>query len=157
MEQARLIRIAFLTIAVAAILGVGAFQSSHRGSGVGFDAASEEESEWERFSERCASVSLRTLATAESDFRGCGGEWIHVDDFWTADITGLYTMTSAALQPSGPPTVEDRSNDRDGCHVNDFWTAEVRGLYTLTGRADSAIKLIELSVASADADEESPD
>jgi prepilin-type N-terminal cleavage/methylation domain-containing protein len=73
--------------------------------------------------ERNASTSLKTLASAEADFR---------------------------------------SNDRDGNHVNDFWTANVAGLYTMTNSAipsavandttDPSIKLIELSVASADAD-----
>jgi type IV pilus assembly protein PilA len=72
--------------------------------------------------ERSASTSLKTLASAEADFR---------------------------------------SNDRDGNHVNDFWTANVSGLYTMTNSSitgnsnsslDPVIKLIELSVASADAD-----
>jgi hypothetical protein len=41
--------------------------------------------------------------------------------------------------------------------VNDFWTADVKSLYTMTncsavGNTDPPIKLIELSVASADAD-----
>lgn len=65
--------------------------------------------------ERNASASLKTIATAEADFR---------------------------------------SNDRDGNHVNDFWTADVEGLYTVYpngGTPTSIIKLIELSVAGADA------
>src|SRR6185436_4993417 len=54
-----------------------------------------------------------------------------------------------------------RANDRDWNHVNDFWTGDVKGLYTMTaaevrgaGTApkDPPIRLIELSVASADAD-----
>jgi hypothetical protein len=63
--------------------------------------------------ERNASASLKTLASAEADFRG---------------------------------------NDRDNNKVNDFWTGDVSGLYTVTpaGSSDS-IKLIELSVAAADA------
>lgn len=65
--------------------------------------------------ERNASASLKTMATAEADFR---------------------------------------ANDRDGNHVNDFWTADVEGLYTVYpsgGTANSIIKLVELSVAGADA------
>ena len=67
--------------------------------------------------ERNASSSLKTMATAESDFR---------------------------------------SNDRDGNKISDFWTANVAGLYTMTnasvpGSTDTAIKLIELSIAGADA------
>jgi prepilin-type N-terminal cleavage/methylation domain-containing protein len=63
--------------------------------------------------ERNASASLKTLASAEADFRG---------------------------------------NDRDGNGVQDFYTGDVAGLFTLApiGVAES-IKLIELSVALADA------
>jgi hypothetical protein len=69
--------------------------------------------------ERSASTSLKTLATAEADFRAND----HVCDFWTADVKGLYTMTAAAER-------------------------RARG-----GSLDPAIKLIELEVAAADADE----
>lgn len=67
--------------------------------------------------ERNASASLKTLCTAQYDFR---------------------------------------ANDRDGNGVNDFWTGDVAGLYTMTsavtrGNKDGPIKLIELSVALADA------
>ena len=52
-------------------------------------------------------------------------------------------------------------NDRDWNHVSDFWTGDVKGLYTMTsaavsgalgGTSDPSIKLIELSIAAADAD-----
>jgi hypothetical protein len=42
-----------------------------------------------------------------------------------------------------------RANDRDWNHVNDFWRPDVAGLYAFE-REGIAIKLIELSVASAD-------
>jgi len=77
--------------------------------------------------ERNASTSLKTLASAEADFR---------------------------------------SNDRDGNRVNDFWTANVAGFYTMTNgtmtgatpnnSTDPGIKLIDLSLASADADPATP-
>lgn len=73
--------------------------------------------------ERSVATSLKTLATAEADFRINDRDWNHVIDFWTGDVKGLYTMTSAA----------------------------VRGGYGNT-TTDPAIKLIELSLASADAD-----
>jgi type II secretory pathway pseudopilin PulG len=72
--------------------------------------------------ERGASTSMKTLAVAEADFR---------------------------------------ANDRDGNGMNDFWTADVKGLYTMTncavpgkagGTVDPPIRLIELSLASADTD-----
>ena len=65
--------------------------------------------------ERNASASLKTMATAESDFR---------------------------------------SNDRSSHLSNDFWTADVEGLFSIYpngGAATSIIKLIELSIAGADA------
>jgi len=72
--------------------------------------------------ERNASTSLKTLTSAEADFRANDRDWNHVNDFWTADVKGLYTMTSAAVAGSTNSTT------------------------------DPIIKLIELSVASADAD-----
>jgi len=72
--------------------------------------------------ERNASTSLKTLTSAEADFRANDRDWNHVNDFWTADVKGLYTMTSAAIIGSSNAT------------------------------SDPIIKLIELSVASAAAD-----
>ena len=72
--------------------------------------------------ERNASTSLKTLCVAQHDFR---------------------------------------TNDRDGNRVNDFWTGDVKSLYTLTnlsvtgnagGTVDPPIRLIDLTLASADAD-----
>jgi len=72
--------------------------------------------------ERNASTSLKTLTSAEADFRANDRDWNHVNDFWTADVKGLYTMTSAAVSGAGG------------------------------GTTDPPIKLIELSIASADSD-----
>ena len=72
--------------------------------------------------ERNASTSLKTLTSAEADFRANDRDWNHVNDFWTGDIKGLYTMTSAAVSGKAG------------------------------GTTDPAIKLIELSIASADSD-----
>jgi type II secretory pathway pseudopilin PulG len=71
--------------------------------------------------ERSASTSLKTLSTAEADFRANDRDWNHVNDFWTYNVCGLYTMTSAAVTGFAANTT-----------------------------TDPAIKLIELSVASAD-------
>ena len=75
------------------------------------------------YRERTADTSLKTLMTAEADFRWNDRDWNHVNDFWTGDVKGLYTMTSAAVRGNAGTTTTDPS-----------------------------IKLIELSVASADAD-----
>src|SRR3982751_2178207 len=72
--------------------------------------------------ERNASTSLKTLTSAEADFRANDRDWNHVNDFWTGDVKGLSPMTSAAVSGSSNSTT------------------------------DQIIKLIELSVASADAD-----
>ena len=73
--------------------------------------------------ERSASTSLKTLSTAEADFRANDRDWNHVNDFWTGNVAGLYTMTSAAVSGAAANTT-----------------------------TDPAIKLIELSVASAESD-----
>jgi prepilin-type N-terminal cleavage/methylation domain-containing protein len=77
--------------------------------------------------ERNASTSLKTLASAEADFRANDRDWNHVNDFWTYDIRGLYTLTSAAVVGA-----------------------------TANSTTDPSIKLIELSVASADGDTSTP-
>jgi prepilin-type N-terminal cleavage/methylation domain-containing protein len=73
--------------------------------------------------ERNASTSLKTLASAEADFRSNDRDWNHVNDFWTANVSGLYTMTSLAVPGA-----------------------------TANSTTDPSVKLIELSVASADGD-----
>jgi hypothetical protein len=72
--------------------------------------------------ERNASTSLKTLSSAEADFRANDRDWNHVNDFWTGDVKGLYTMTGAKVRGAG------------------------------TSPDDPAIKLIEVSIALADAD-----
>jgi len=59
--------------------------------------------------------------------------------------TSLKTITSAQA--------DFRANDRDGDGINQFWRGDITGLYVLRSKQDPqgpAIKLIELSVASAD-------
>jgi len=51
--------------------------------------------------ERTASVSLKTLTSAEADFRSNDRDKNGVSDFWTADVKGLYTMTPAAELAKG--------------------------------------------------------
>jgi prepilin-type N-terminal cleavage/methylation domain-containing protein len=77
--------------------------------------------------ERNASTSLKTLTSAEADFRSNDRDGNKVNDFWTYNVAGLYTMTSASVL---------------GAKAN--------------STTDPAIKLIELSLASADADSAFP-
>jgi len=72
--------------------------------------------------ERNASIALKTLSSAEADFRANDRDWNHVNDFWTGDVKGLYTMTSAEIRGAGKDP------------------------------KDPPIRLIELNVAAADAD-----
>jgi type II secretory pathway pseudopilin PulG len=46
--------------------------------------------------ERSASTHLKTIASAEADFRVNDRDGNGVNDFWTADVKGLYTMSRAA-------------------------------------------------------------
>jgi type II secretory pathway pseudopilin PulG len=48
--------------------------------------------------ERAASTALKTLASAEADFRTNDRDGNGVNDFWTADVKGLHTIA-----PSGVP------------------------------------------------------
>jgi len=72
--------------------------------------------------ERNASTSLKTLSSAEADFRANDRDWNHVNDYWTGDVKGLYTMTAAAVRGAG------------------------------TDPKDPPLRLIEIDVAGADAD-----
>jgi len=72
--------------------------------------------------ERGASTSLKTIAVAEADFRTNDRDGNGVNDFWTFDVKGLYTMTNCAVAGKAGGTV------------------------------DPPIRLIELSLACADSD-----
>ncbi len=76
--------------------------------------------------ERNASASLKTLTTAEADFRSNDRDGNRINDFWTVDVFALYgliPLTGGATAPSGDVTV-----------------------------ATNIIKLIEPSIAGADMD-----
>jgi type II secretory pathway pseudopilin PulG len=51
--------------------------------------------------ERGAAAALKTLASAEADFRTNDRDKNLVNDFWTADVKGLYTMTPAGELDKG--------------------------------------------------------
>ncbi len=52
--------------------------------------------------ERRPSTSLKTITSAQADFRANDRDWNHVNDFWRSDIAGLYALKSLA-DPKGPP------------------------------------------------------
>jgi len=72
--------------------------------------------------ERGSSTSMKTLAVAEADFRTNDRDGNGINDFWTADMKGLYTMTNCAVAGRAGGTV------------------------------DPPIRLIELALACADSD-----
>ncbi len=72
--------------------------------------------------DRSATSRLKTLTSAEADFRANDRDWNHVNDYWTGDVKSLYTLTSSAIPGA-------------------------RG-----GPEDPPIKLIEMRLAAADAD-----
>ena len=45
---------------------------------------------------RNASTSLKTIASAQADFRANDRDWNHVNDYWRSDLAGLY-----AAEPQG--------------------------------------------------------
>lgn len=53
-------------------------------------------------SERNASASLKTLATAEADFRANDRDGNGINDFWTGDVAGLYCISPGAGRASDP-------------------------------------------------------
>ncbi len=56
--------------------------------------------------ERNASASLKTMATAEADFRANDRDNNRAQDYWTHDVSGLYTLTPYGL--SGAPATAAR-------------------------------------------------
>jgi hypothetical protein len=95
MDKARLIVGAFLWtgLVVAATLDPRSLED---------DGPSDESEQWQRFSERCASDSLRTPSEPEADFIADGRP---VEDFWTADVAGLYTVRQ------GPDPCDSQSGE----------------------------------------------
>ena len=41
---------------------------------------------------RNASSSLKTIASAQADFRGNDRDWNHANDYWRDDVAGLYAL-----------------------------------------------------------------
>src|SRR6188472_3044327 len=56
--------------------------------------------------ERNAATSLKTVMVAEHDFRANDREGNRVNDFWTGDLKGLYTLTNAAIVGNAGGTVD---------------------------------------------------
>lgn len=68
----------------------------------------------------------------------------------TADMSTNERRASASLKTIASAQADFRGNDRDGNKIQDFWAGDIAGLYALKADGER-IKLIELSVAAADA------
>ena len=79
----------FLVILIIASIAVPGLLSSQRAS-----------------NERKRVTNLKILVSAEADFRANDRDGNGVNDFWTADVKGLHTMTSAAVRGSADPTIK---------------------------------------------------
>jgi hypothetical protein len=64
--------------------------------------------------ERTAAACLKTVASAEADFKANDRDKNGVNDFWTADVKGLYTMTAARHLPLELITRSLAAADADG-------------------------------------------
>jgi type II secretory pathway pseudopilin PulG len=56
--------------------------------------------------EREAAVTLKALASAQADFKTNDRDKNGVNDFWTADVKGLYTMTGANIPGSADASIK---------------------------------------------------
>jgi prepilin-type N-terminal cleavage/methylation domain-containing protein len=80
--------------------------------------------------ERNASASLKTLASAEADFRGNDRDGNKIQDFWTRDVCGLY-----GLQPVG--SSEMIKLIELSVAGSDFaWSTSAAGTLSVTGLAE---------------------
>ena len=55
-------------------------------------------------SERYSSGSLKTLTSAEADFRANDRDWNRVNDFWVGDVAGLYCLLPK--EPANSPMIK---------------------------------------------------
>lgn len=76
--------ILIVLVAIVAVISLPSFRSSRRAS-----------------NERNASGCLKTLATAEADFRANDRDGDGVQNFWTGDVAGLYCIR-AGPSPTAP-------------------------------------------------------
>lgn len=77
--------------------------------------------------------------------------WLAYELFNTPSMPSHPRSSAMSLMTIATAQADFRSNDRDGNGKNDFWRGDIAGLYALKGKDGEAIKLIEVSMAGADA------
>jgi type II secretory pathway pseudopilin PulG len=89
--------------------------------------------------ERAASMALKTLGAAEADFRANDRDANGVNDFWTGDVSGLYS-----LQVKGREIrlIERALAEADSCPIRGLcWPRRPRGGYLYAAlEADDSMK-----------------
>ena len=101
----------------------------------------------------------RTLASIESSHSFVRVYDLEIEPDPTFFASGVVVHNKSSPERSAAWTLRSlslaeadfRANDRDNNKINDFWVGDVAGLYALPVNGDP-LKLIELSVAAADAD-----
>jgi hypothetical protein len=83
--------------------------------------------------ERNASTSLKTIATAQFDFRSADRDWNDVKDFWRRDIAGLYAQSPEADATHTPIKLIELSvasaDDRPRCDLTPYALASAKAGY----------------------------
>jgi hypothetical protein len=83
--------------------------------------------------ERNASTSLKTIATAQFDFRSADRDWNDVKDFWRKDIAGLYAQSPEADATHTPLKLIELSvasaDDRPLCDLSPYALASAKAGY----------------------------
>lgn len=80
--------IAIAVIAIVAAIAIPSLLNSHRSA-----------------NERNASGSLKSLATAQADFRSNDRDINRVQDFWTGDVAGLFSIDDASTGAAPPSAI----------------------------------------------------
>jgi hypothetical protein len=77
--------------------------------------------------ERAASTALKTLSSAEADFRSNDRDANGVNDFWTGDVSGLYSLK---IRNQELRLIERAVAEADACPIRGLcWPYRPRGGY----------------------------
>jgi len=83
--------------------------------------------------ERNASTSLKTIASAQFDFKSADRDWNDVKDFWRQDIAGLYAQIPATDATRTPLKLIELSvataDDRPACDLSPYAVASPKAGY----------------------------
>ena len=177
MVQTRLITGAILVAVLSAVV------SLHGSRREDEDPGDESES-WQRFSERCAGDSLKTiaaaeddlpendrapasladLAAAEADFRGCDRDGHRVEDFWNADVSSFYLATPVEKGPDPCDSAAETCASSILARSEEGWISppppRAAGTYRVTSTGvlmpgtEGALRVIEFTADRASGQEE---